>query len=191
MIVSALVALLLILLPSLSPISANAPGSMPPGASAEEDEAVLLGAKLCVNEATWNTVDCAAIMHIRLRLARASGVSLRDRLLELHGQRSLRPDRAVNITDSRPWIGDLNLEGREPLNWAYRNTMPWEVGQRRFNDIVAVVRGVLRGTVKDPCRRGNVTPNTWGDRGNDRERALRNGYTPAFCGATSNLYWRQ
>lgn len=192
-IVSALLVLLLIL-PTLSITSANEGlGATSPGTSPLDDEAALLGAKLCVNEATWNTVDCAAIMHIRLRSARATGVSLRDRLLELHGGASLRPDRALNPApnDGRPWIGDLNLEGREPSHWNYRNTMSWEEGQRRFSQILDTVRGVMSGRIKDPCRRGSIVPNTWGDRGRDRDRALRNGYTPAFCGVTSNLYWRQ
>lgn len=150
--------------------------------------AVELMGKLCVNEASWNTRDCAAITHIRVRSARSHGRTLRDELIALHGRRSLRVDRATRIDgrDNRPWIAQLNTLGTRPALWP--DTMNWlEQGRPGWGRVLSVVVAVLEGKQADPCR---GTPNTWGNRGGDHVRALRLGFRQVDCGSTANMFWR-
>lgn len=150
--------------------------------------AVELMGKLCVNEASWSTRDCAAITHIRVRSARSHGRTLRDELIALHGRRSLRADRATRVDrrDNRPWIAQLNTLGTQPALWP--DTMNWpEHGRSGWGRVLSVVVAVLEGKQVDPCR---GTPNTWGNRGGDHVRALRLGFRQVDCGSTANMFWR-
>lgn len=144
--------------------------------------------RLCVNEASWNVMDCAIITHIRIRTARSHQRLLKDELVALHGRRSLRSDRASSPSpkDSRPWIGALNIRGTEPALWP--DTMDWETqGKPNWGGILGTIQGVLRGEIGDPC---HGTPNTWGNRGGDHTRALRLGFRQVDCGSTANMFWR-
>lgn len=135
---------------------------------------VLMGRR-CVNEGTWNVVDCATIAHIAKRLSEHDGTDLRTWLLTRHGRRSLHPERhlpsvdergreiprlsitfrrngrPVTVRDDRPWIGDLNDSLAQPRMWGWRNTMRWEGrGSRYWAAILETVDGVLAGTTPDP-----------------------------------------
>ena len=165
--------------------------ALPIAASAQYNiiELELMG-RLCVNESGWNLRDCAAITHIRIRSARSHGRSLTDELIALHGRRSLRPDRAINVQsrDNRPWIGDLSTDGHQPTHWP--ETVDWETsGKPRWGAVLGTVRNVIDGEVGDPCA-GASTPNTWGNRGGDHQRALRLGFRQVDCGRTANMFWR-
>lgn len=150
----------------------------------------VLGARLCINEANDNLTDCAAIMHIRMRSARSRGRSLGEELIALHGQRSLRADRATNPDrrDNRPWIGDLNASLRQPLGW--NDSMPpWERLAPRFEAVLTQAQGVIDGDVRDPCRGGVAL--TWGGPQVDHLRIMRmtqSGWRTLTCGATANVY---
>lgn len=151
----------------------------------------VLGARLCINEANDNLLDCAAIMHIRMRTARSHGRTLGEELLALHGQRSLRPDRATNPhpRDNRPWIGDLNAELREPLGWP-SELPPWERMAPRFERVLLTAQGAIDGEVRDPCT-GSSRALTWGGPNVDHlriDRMTRSGWMRVSCGATSNVY---
>jgi hypothetical protein len=151
--------------------------------------AVLLG-RLCVNEAGFNTLDCAAIGHIRLRSAITNHRDIRAELLAQHGQRSLRADRATNPApdDTRPWIGDLD-DHLPPRHWPAG--VSWEQrGLPGWAGILETATGVLNGDLRDPCRQGRVRPNTWGGPRVDAERFARGGWLDSHCGATRNRFGR-
>lgn len=163
--------------------------ALPIMADAQDNMAELeLMGRLCVNEASWNVRDCAAITHIRIRSARSHNRTLADELIALHGRRSLRPDRATNIRrrDNRPWIAQLSALGARPGLWP--DTVDWASnGQVGWSQIMTVVAAVIRGEWPDPCR---GSPNTWGNRTGDHARALRLGFHQVNCGNTANMFWR-
>lgn len=164
---------------------------------------VVAAGQLSVNEATWNTVDAAAITHIRHRYAQNHGMSLFDALMHLHGRRSLRPGRATEIhpRDARPWIGDLNADLREPRGWSERCTedgcaptgMPsWdEFGRPRWASVLATVIRSYVGNTPDPCR-GPRNAITWGGPRVDHhriERLLTRGFARVTCPGAANAFF--
>lgn len=159
-------------------------------ADEQEPPANVLLARLCVNEAGWNTLDCAAIGHIRMRSARTNDRDIRAELLYQHGARSLRIDRATNVqsNDRRPWIGDLYGQ-RAPRYWP--SNIEWDSqGLPRWSMVLEMATGVIAGTEPDPCRQGRIRPNTWGGPEVDAERLARPGWQDAHCGATRNRFGR-
>jgi hypothetical protein len=157
-----------------------------------------LAMQLCVNEATWNTLDCGAITHIRIRYARAHRISLREALILLHGDgsdrptASLRSDRYTNRRegDNRAWIANLRSTLERPEGFVDDGS--WESRHRiSAAEVLETVRGSIAGTLRDPCRAGRVVPSIWGGRRLDAvhiERRVQAGFAPAHCGATVNLY---
>lgn len=125
---------------------------------------------LCVNEGGWSLTDCAVLTHLRMRYARRHHITLKEALLNVHGTRALRLDRALHpITtgrwpDNRPWIGDLRADGHEPFRWRDNpRNGEWERrGLPHWNEILATVRGVIAGSVADPCATGGLRPTIWG-----------------------------
>lgn len=164
--------------------------AFPAAASPDSPGANVLLARLCVNEAGWNTLDCAAIGHIRARSARANGRTLEAELQYQHGARSLRSDRAsrVDPRDARPWIGDLTGV-QPPRHWP--TNLDWRgSGLPRWADVLDVATAVIAGTERDPCRAGRVRPNTWGGPRVDADRLARPGWQEAHCGPTANRFGR-
>lgn len=173
----------------------------------------VLAGRRCVNEATWNPTDCAIIISIAMRNARREGMELREWLLRHHGRRSLHPDRSTpavdpsgrtvprlsisygsgdsrrTVFDGRPWIGDLNAEMREPQMWAWRNTMSWDQGSRKWARILETVDGIFAGTIRDPS---GGQASIWGGPEIDAEAIARRraqGYVQVHVPGTQNHYF--
>lgn len=160
------------------------------------DEAVK-GAILCWNEASGNRFDCAAIVGIRMRSARAHGRTFGEELVALHGDgrehnpayASLRSDRATNprADDRRPWLGDITLDLHQPRGWP-ENDAPWPRYAARFAILFRFVQDVLDGNERDRC---HGTPIRWGGARIDAhhiERMRAAGHPIIDCGDTHNVY---
>jgi hypothetical protein len=176
----------------------------------------VLAGRRCVNEATWNTTDCAVIISIAIRNARNEGLDLREWLLRHHGRRSLHPERCIptpdargrivprlsithrnqgrtrTITDDRPWIGDLNAEMREPQMWTWHNTMRWDTrGIWHWTQILETVDGILAGTLRDPS---GGRASIWGGPELDADaiaQRLVDGFVQVRIQGTLNHYFRR
>lgn len=165
--------------------------------------AAVMLARLCVNEATWSTSDCAVIAHIRVRSARSSGEDLVEHLTRLHGDGRLRdgvPDPRAALRsnrasepredDTRPWIGDLNPDLRRPEHWN-ESVLPWSTAAPRWATMLQISQGVIDGRVPDPCARNGFRPVKWGGPVVDMDRVrahVEAGWVPALCGGTRNVY---
>lgn len=165
-----------------------------------------LAGALCVNEATWRENDCIVIIQIRMRWAQQEGVSLRDALVFIHGDRStmrarhgervrrmtaaLRSDRFTNPRegDSRRWIADLRADGHRPIGFDEDGS--WEnLYQREWLKIHTLVTGVIAGRVASPCI--GVQPSIWGSPTWDIEMInakLAEGYVRSNCVGTRNIF---
>lgn len=139
-------------------------------------------ARVCVAEAGWevDTRDCAAIVHVLQRRARARHVAL-ERMVRLYSSRHFDPRR----TDPRRWIADLRLAAERPDGWPSHAL--WEHHRARWLETIEHVRDVLRGELDDPC---DGAADHWGMRhGPDLERARRAGWRLLDCGETRNAFW--
>jgi hypothetical protein len=153
-----------------------------------------LAVAIAVHEATWNPFDAAAITGIITRRAAGHRVSLGEELWRLHWNGRLRSDRATNPAegDSRPWIGGLREDCRQPDGWDPEGG-DWADYVQRCNEVFDAVRNTMADWRRhDPCyRQSRRIAYIWGGRRLDAthiERREREGFSRIYCGATSNEY---
>ncbi len=177
----------------------------------------VLLARRCINEATWNPVDCEMISRLEHGFARANNMTLQQWLIHHYGQRSLRPNRHIptdanadgqpdvdrrgrlvyrhplDRPEGMPWISDLHADGHEPAAWSHANTMPWEGtrgGRVRWEAQLAIATQAVRNLdrLPYPCQ-GRVT--AWGGPELDAaaiQRLLARGMRVVTCPGASNSY---
>lgn len=123
-----------------------------PANAAREDEAVLL-ARVAVSEAGWsNTHEHRALWHVLAARADSRSTSLAS-MTRAYSR------RAIEGSERKPWLGELDASGRTPASWnvpvgfvAYRS---------QWLEVVEQARRFVRGEVDhNPCP-GAMH---WGDR---------------------------
>jgi hypothetical protein len=145
-----------------------------------ERELALAVAKVCVNEASWNSpADCALIWQIVEGRGRTTATRLS--WLRRHSHRVL--DGTCNEdyqTMNCWWSQHLTWSDAAPANFPHE----WsEAYIRRWRRVRRMAWGLVVGTItRRPCA---IRPRTWGGR-MDRARALRNGLIPIECEGTWN-----
>lgn len=155
-----------------------------------EEALALAVAKVCVNEAGFNSAaDCALIW----QATRSHGTTARSRLAWLRAHSSCvltsRPMSEREVARNCRWSRNLMASDAMPRGWP--ETVSWRGHAAHWNRLREWARRVVADNGEPalgwPCPED---PDTWGGREIDHEQALRRGFTPVQCVGTLNEGYR-
>lgn len=149
----------------------------PPNTTGQDNTPEVVLARVCLKEGGIDVTgqECAAIAAV-LRQRHRGGLA---RPIPGYGAAIYSP-RSLG---SRPWIAYLQGDGSRPRRWPAG--LRWERYQERWLRLVNAASQILDGKLEPRCE-----PHHWGDRHEDRERAIRYGWQEVDCGDTANMFWR-